>query len=470
MQTSRKTQTYESATSLWLVGLAVGLGALMLLWPAFLNRYPLLNPDSLAYIGSGRLILQALLAPHTAVAFEARAEFYALALYALECGSRTLWPIVCFQALLCSWILWLTVRVFAPANTTLCFFITVVPLALMTGLSWQASWLMTDVLGGLVYLGLFLLVVAPETLSRAERWSVIAISWFGISAHPSHLILAAGIFVELGLLACSRRNVLHRKTFQLAMAAILIGGSALSQVVLHRLLYGNYSLAGYHPPYLMARVLADGPGRLYLQQHCPQEHWVLCPRAFDLPQSSGEILWTREGLFWQGMSPAERSALREQETPFVIASIRAFPRLQIVQSLHNVNDQTHSYGYSDFVTSPALETMSDGTILRLRDHYAQSLQAHNALPLTFARRSQKILLALTIPALLLAMAWTPDRHSSRIYSLAAIVAFVLVANICVCSILSAVDDRFGNRILWLAPLLAILATINLINTRRSETH
>jgi hypothetical protein len=329
---------------------------------------------------------------------------------------------------------------------------------------------MTDVLGGLIYLGLFLLVVAPETLSRAERWSVIAISWFGISAHPSHLILAAGVCIELGLLACSRRNVLHRKTSQLAMAAILIAGSALSQVLLHHLLYGNYSLAGYHPPYLTARVLADGPGRLYLQQHCPQEHWVLCPRAFDLPHSSEEILWTRQGFFWEGMSPTERSELRAQETSFVLSSVRAFPRLQIVQSMNNVNDQAHAYGFRDFVTSPALENRSDGPIPSLRDHYAQSLQSHNALPLTFARRSQKILLLLTIPTLLLAIACTPHRHSSRIHSLAAIVAFVLVANICVCSILSAVDDRFGNRILWLAPLLAILATINLINTRRSETH
>jgi hypothetical protein len=140
MQASKRTQTHEPATSLWLAGLSVGLGAMMLLWPALLNRYPILNPDSLGYIFSGRLILQALLAPHTTVAFEARAEFYALALYALECGSRTLWPIVFFQAFLCSWILWLTVRVFAPANTTTCFFVTLVPLALMTGLSWQASW------------------------------------------------------------------------------------------------------------------------------------------------------------------------------------------------------------------------------------------------------------------------------------------------------------------------------------------
>jgi hypothetical protein len=469
MPPNQRTQAQKSATSPWLVGLAVGFGAFVLVWPALLNRYPMLNPDSLGYIFTGRLILQSLISPHSAVPFEARAEFYSLALYALDFGGRTLWPIVFFQALLCSWILRLTVRVFAPENTNVCFFATLLPLAFMTGLSWQASWIMTDVLGGLVYLGFFLLVIAPETLSRAERWSVIAIAWWGIAAHTSHLIIAAGLWILLGLLALSRRSPLHHRPRKLPTVAGLIAFSALSQILLHHQIYGNLSLTGYHPPYLTARVIADGPGRLYLQQHCPQEHWMLCPRAYNLPESSDDIIWSKEGIFWPGMSPAERAELRAQETSFVLSSVRTYPRLQIHQSMHNVHQQVYAYGFRDFVTSPTLGGMDDSFIPNLREHYAESLQAHNALPLTFATRSQKILLVLTIPVLLLSIARTPKPHLVRVLFLAAIVAFVLAANICVCSILSSVDDRYGNRILWLAPLVAILATINLFNTRSSET-
>ena len=40
---------------------AVVAGALLMLWPAILNRYPLLYPDSISYLGDGRTLARILL-------------------------------------------------------------------------------------------------------------------------------------------------------------------------------------------------------------------------------------------------------------------------------------------------------------------------------------------------------------------------------------------------------------------------
>ena len=40
-----------------------------------------------------------------------------------------------------------------------------------------------------------------------------------------------------------------------------------AQMALHGYLYGKPTLNGERPPYLMARIVADGPGRWYLEKN-----------------------------------------------------------------------------------------------------------------------------------------------------------------------------------------------------------
>src|SRR5579859_5152402 len=86
--------------------LAILLGALLLAWPALLNRYPLLYPDSVSYLQDGRAIARALIL-HQLDGFEAmRSEFYSLGIFSFH-WNLTPWPIVALNALLTSWVLWL---------------------------------------------------------------------------------------------------------------------------------------------------------------------------------------------------------------------------------------------------------------------------------------------------------------------------------------------------------------------------
>ena len=124
-----------------------------------------------------------------------------------------------------------------------------------------AVFIMPDILGPLVYLSFYLLVFAPETLSRAERLSLYLIAAWDITSHASHFVLAAGLILLLALYAALERRRFLSRIKSVAETAAILAVAAAAQLVLHGYLYGKPSLNGERMPYLMARVIADGPGR-----------------------------------------------------------------------------------------------------------------------------------------------------------------------------------------------------------------
>ena len=103
------------------------------------------------------------------------------------------WPIVALNALLTAYTLWLVVRSILPRRTVTRYFALVVPLSFLTGLGWFASLIMPDVYGPVLYLSIYLLVFAPETLSQVERIAVVLMAWWSVTSHVTHLMPAVGL-------------------------------------------------------------------------------------------------------------------------------------------------------------------------------------------------------------------------------------------------------------------------------------
>ena len=246
---------------------SVVAGALLMMWPAFLNGYPLLYPDSMSYLGDGRPLARMLLL-HGPKGYSAmRSEFYSLGILLFH-WNVTAWPIAALHALLASYVLWLVVRSLAVRRIELQFLAIVGLLSLTTSLGWYACFIMPDILGPVLYLSIYLLVFARETLSARERWAVSAIAWWAMAAHSTHLMLAAGVCVLLGLLLLLRWPPMRACGRGVAWMAAIVVLTASAQMALNGTLYGKPSLNGNRMPYLTARIVADGPGRWYLQRHC----------------------------------------------------------------------------------------------------------------------------------------------------------------------------------------------------------
>src|ERR1035437_8563149 len=185
-------------------GGAVLLGALFLAWPAFFNGFPLLYPDSMTYLGDGPTVARAVFLRQFSEYYGVRSFIYSLGILPFH-WNITAWPIVALQCLLVAWVVWLVVRSISPRHAVKHYLILVLVLSLLTSVSWYSAFIMPDILGPVLYLCIYLLVFARQTLSRAERLTLYAIAWWGVTAHATHLLLAAGLCVLLVLFAAFER-------------------------------------------------------------------------------------------------------------------------------------------------------------------------------------------------------------------------------------------------------------------------
>ena len=445
------------------------LGALMLAWPAFLNGFPLLYPDSMTYLWDGHVVARALFLHQLSDYYGVRSFFYSLGILPFHWNISP-WPIVALQSLLVAWVIWLLVRSFqspsvSPRRMVASYLLLILFLSLLTGVSWYACFIMPDILGPLAYLSFYLLAFARDTLCRAERWGLYLIAVWGITAHASHLLLAAGLFVLLVLFAAFERLPFWRRVLSLGeLAAILVVAMA-AQMALHGYLYGKPTLNGERPPYLMARIVADGPGRWYLEKNCPQLQWAVCYHISQFTSDPDAFLWAENGAY-QGGSDAERAQIDQEEMPLVLATVRAYPLQQLSISAANFWDQFFHYGIYGFNANDWMLQQFDEVLPRARASYLGSRQAHDALPLDLFTEIQwwTIVASLAAIAVLIPFLWR--RHSPRLAGLTLVVTAAVIANAWVTGVLSVVDDRYQCRVIWLAPLLAGIFLLDWLQQRK----
>jgi hypothetical protein len=432
------------------------LGAVMLSWPAIYNGYPLLNPDSGEYLATGHTVMRKLLGGDVPewMLTSNRSEVYAAGLSLLEHGAN-IWPVVAAQALMTAFVLWLVVRSLCRRPVRV-YLALVAGLSVVTSVGWYASFAMPDILGALVYLGLYLIVFAGDELRPWELAAVSAIVWWGAMAHNSHLLLAFVECVLLGVLWAVRWGGLRGRGRWLLAAVGVVVLAAATQVVVHERLHGRASLFGSHPPYVTARVLADGPARLYLQQHCAALTWEICSHVSDLPTDEQKFIW-QPGNVWSSATPEQRERLRAEEMPLVLATLRAYPVQQTEASLKNALRQLVFMGPAEFIDAPYFtEATLDGIAPGVYARYRKTVQARNGMPQTFVRRVQVVVVALSALVIVWCLPWLVRSGERRLMGLTVVVVSVVPANAFVTGALSALDARYQGRVAWMVVLLAAL--------------
>lgn len=442
---------------------AVLLGALIMAWPAFFNGFPLLYPDSMTYVDDGRIVARALFLHQFSDYYGIRSFFYSLGILPLH-WNITLWPVVALQCLLVAFILWLVARSFAPRKTIPPYLVLVILLSLFTGMSWYATLIMPDILGPLLYLSIYLLVFARETLSRWERICLYLIAWWAVTAHATHLVLCAGLCAILALLLAVDRPFRRRLRSVLEVAAI-VALAAAAQLALHGYLYGKPSLNGERPPFLTARIIADGPGRWYLEKHCGELKWAICGHVHNLPDDPDNFLWAPDGIY-QNASEDETRRLRQQEVPFALATLRAYPREQIFRSAANCWGQLTTFGFDDLDAGSWVLDEFDKVLPRARSNYVRSRQAQDALPLELLTTIQFWAVMASLAVMAVFVPLLGRRRSSRIAGLSLVIVSMVVANAAVTGALSMVEERFECRVIWLLPLLAGMYILDWRESRR----
>ncbi len=427
-------------------------GALMLTWPALLNGYPLLYPDSMTYVADGPLVANAIFLHRYADYYGMRSLFYSLGILPFH-WNVTLWPIVLFQALITAWILWLALRACIPRATVIYFLFLVAALGALTGLSWFASLVLPDVLAPLLALSIFLAVFAPETLSRVEKLFVLIVIFWSVASHATHLMLAVGVCSLFAALWLARVPCVLRRAKSILTVALVVLLSVASQVTLNAFLYGKLSLNGKRPLFLMARVIADGPGRTYLEKNCGVVRLAICRYAKNLPQSADDFLWDQNGI-WQDATPDIELQLRKEEIPFVLAVLRQYPREQLERSAENFWNQLMTFDLNIFDPNPWMLEQFNTECSGDRQAYLRSRQANSSLPLEFFSLIQASSLGLSALLVLFSVPHLWRRRLQRLSALWLMILFTVLMNALVTGTLSMVENRFQARVIWLVPFAA----------------
>ncbi len=428
------------------------VAGLLTTWPAVYNGYPLLYPDSISYLWQGAPVARALFLHKLSGYYGGRSLIYSLGILPLH-WNVTPWPVVLFNAAVTSFVLWLVVRSLLPARTHAAYLAVVAFLSLFTGLGWMVGWIMPDLFGPVLYLGIYLLVFAPETLSRAERIAVAVIIWWSAAAHVTHLLVAGGLCVLLLCLRAARHQLVRRRLRAVGAVAAMLLAAAGSHLALHAYLYGKPSLTGQHPPFVMARMIADGPGRWYLQRRCPELHAVICAYSSRLPDNVGDFLWSADGI-WQRSSPAEQERMRSEERAIVLGTLLAYPGAELTASAGNFWRQLYTFELSDYDPNPWVATMVESALRGARPKYLRSRQAQQTLPDDFFTVVQDCTVVASLGVIVFWALLRRRRTPERLVALSAIIGFVVFANAAVTGVLSNVEARYQARVIWLVPFLA----------------
>ena len=439
------------------------LAAVLLLWPAFWNVYPLVFSDT------GTYLTQAI---HRYLGWD-RPVFYSLFLYPLHL-QQTLWPPIVAQAGLAAWLLHLLRRVLLPDASAWVLVALVALLSVLTALPFIASQLMPDVFTSLLVIAIALTVLTPERLSRTESWLLLPITGFMIAAHQSHVALSLALLVVLLPLrrifraaATPARSKHWRINAGLVRAILPLPLACLALVSVNFIGHGRASLSPFGNVFLLSRLIYDGPGHTALERNCPQSGWRLCAALGRLPPTSDEFLWRADSPLAEAGGAKIVSA---EAGAIILAAIRESPGAVLRGFVANAAAQL-----ARFATGDGLQPWPD-TVTPAIVHdfpraeaaaYAAARQqqpdplgldaslARSLLPAPFVALHLAAASAGICGAVLVLIQGLRRRNIAAGFAAASLLA--VLANAAISGGLSGPHDRYQSRIVWLPLAIAVLA-------------
>src|SRR5580698_1389455 len=309
---------------------------LILLLPAWWNRFPLLEYDTGGYLARW---FEGYLVP-------SRSTTYGLLLAAG--WPLDFWPVVVLQAAVTVWIVGLLLRVHRFPVYPIALPGIAAGLALTTALPWLASELITDIFAGSAVLALHALVWHRDRIGPRERTALVIFIAFAGSTHSATYAVLLGLavvaFVAAGFKRVPRSGLAATACAMVLSAAMLL---AANVVVAKTIAWtpGGYGIA-------FGRMLQDGIVTRYLNDHCPDPRLKLCPYRDQLPRDADAFLWGTTVFDKLG-----RFVALEYEMRFIVLdSLLDYPTMQIETALRSTAQQLMSVATGEGVVTTIFHT------------------------------------------------------------------------------------------------------------------
>lgn len=414
-----------------LVLLAHIVGAMMLLWPAWINGYPLLFSDTNAFMAQslkGHFVWD-------------KPYFYGPTLIALH-FKASLWPPLIAQALLVVNALWL-LSLSLGRQTVSYLLLSCIVLSIVTALPWFTAFLMPDVFSGITVVALYVLAFGDRLKVWVRVWAGL-IAVLSIGVHLTHLPIALACLVGVALFS------LKRALAVLAAIACAFG----IWITANGLAFNQYALSPHGSVFMLARLSADGHIEPVLQSQCDRQDWKLCSWRGKLPEDSDDFLWKPDGPVWT--YPGGPIALSPEAKLIIRDAVVNNPVGVAISAAQNALTQMTKIRLGDTLTSIWL----DETVGKyLREYFPQeeylrfkaSLQAQDKL-ISYATPLNTAHLIAVMAGFVLTIYLTISafrRGHKPLCALGLMVMLGLIANGVATGALSKPHDRYQTRMAWL---------------------
>lgn len=414
---------------------------LLLVAPALWNGYPLLQWDTGGYLArwyEGTLVAS-------------RSTVFGIYLHYGEISG--FWLNLVLQALATLWILRLTLRVLGMGRPFRLLSIGLL-LILTTALPWLCSMLLTDIFAGLSVLSLFILVLHGTRISRLEKISLFVFTAFSAATHSATFGVLFGLCC-VGLIA---KPFLRKR---IALSGLLQGFLAVAASAI-MLLSANFAIAGqvaWTPGgygIAFGRMMQDGIVAQYLKEHCPQQHFKLCPYRNQLPATADDFFWGHSMFDKLGRF----KGLHNEMSYIVRHSLAEYPAWQAKTALAATWQQLIDVATGEGTIGWLPHTY--GIIARYIPSQVRAMRAarqqHWELdftPVNWVNVPVALASMLLAAAIVVAAAWR--RRLDDVALLAATVCFALLGNALICGTISGPHDRYGARMVWIATFTVLIA-------------
>ncbi len=428
---------------------------------AFFNRYPLVFSDSGTYIWG-------------AFTLEPPADRpigYSLIIRAVTWQS-TLWTVVLFQAGMLAWLLWETLRKVLPAGATLwrTHLLLVLVLVLTTSMPWYAAQIMPDIFTPMLVLILYLLFRAPElgVVKRTFLWICL---FFFLITHNAHVAMASLLLVGLAI-----ARLLRKSWFAWPRFWPNLGGTALvlaSGVVFVAWYNGQNGLRPVFSPtanvFLAARLCENDLLADFLDEHCGDRDYALCPYKDELPMMPVEFIWgdnsitsklaTKMTVADTLLAPVVHDLLTEP------TYLGRFLRSSLVASVVQLFQVSAVSGMSPYKEGSAPYGIISDRLPWELSSYTSAQQYQGGFQDTgFSHRVVQLAVILALCVL----AWTRPvwKAHPQLRALIPLLLTWVVLNAVITASLANVYDRLQSRVAWLVVLAACLVLMQTAWFRR----
>lgn len=343
-------------------------------------------------------------------------------------------------------------------------------LGVTTSAPFYASYLMPDMFAAVTVLVCASLIARREPLPRLDLILSLVLLALSLAFHSSHVLIAA-VLLAVALVW----NVV-RGSWENGRGLAVIGGC----LVLAACAEGLFGLAVRHfvgapplrPPFLMARLIEDGPGEDYLRKTCPGSGFAVCAFVDRLPMTTDEFLWEFDPGVFSTASAATRRALSAEQFRFALAVLRDRPLETFAALAHDAGRQMLKLSLAEFDFSDENRYRFTAKLPpEYRDRFRASAAYRGLVPTKVLAAIDDAVLLISVAALLAFLSVSPLRQrltpvQVRLTALALTGALV---NCVVCGVLSGPHDRYQVRVVWIVPFLALALTPIVVRHARPST-